>query len=81
MQATVMVRCSLLASILWQRAAPSIGVGVVSISQHHRPGDPVWIWTKRVEKWRAVVITQDSVSHTVRNVPQVRRVGVASRLR
>src|SRR5207237_4283506 len=27
------------------------------------PGDPVWIWTKRGdEKWRAVVITQDSVS-------------------
>ncbi len=27
------------------------------------PGDPVWIWTRGgVEKWRAVVITQDSVS-------------------
>ena len=27
------------------------------------PGDPVWIWTGGgVEKWRAVVITQDSVS-------------------
>jgi len=27
------------------------------------PGDPVWIWTAGgVEKWHAVVITQDSVS-------------------
>jgi hypothetical protein len=27
------------------------------------PGDPVWIWTRGgVEKWHAVVITQDSVS-------------------
>jgi len=27
------------------------------------PGDPVWIWTRGgVEKWRAVVVTQDSVS-------------------
>jgi hypothetical protein len=27
------------------------------------PHDPVWVWTKSgVEKWHAVVITQDSVS-------------------
>ncbi|PYP44746.1 MAG: hypothetical protein DMD50_13355 [Gemmatimonadetes bacterium] len=27
------------------------------------PGDPVWIWTRGgVEKWRTVVVTQDSVS-------------------
>ena len=64
MQATVMVRCSLLASVLlaagcsnyWGRRRVDQPIPV-------KPHQPVWIWSGgQVNKWHAVVITQDSVS-------------------
>ncbi len=64
MQATVKVRCSLLAFVLL--AAGCFGYwGHRSVDKPTaiNPHDPVWIWTRGgVEKWRAVVVTQDSVS-------------------
>jgi len=59
-----MVRCSLLASILLAAGCSKYwGRRRVDQPTPIDPGDPVWIWTKGgVEKWRAVVITQDSVS-------------------
>ena len=64
MQATVMIRCSLLASVLLAAGCSTYwGRRPVDQPTPIDPGDPVWIWTKGgVEKWRAVVITQDSVS-------------------
>src|SRR5438105_13898870 len=64
MQATVMVRYSLLASVVLAAGCSSNwGRRPVDQPTPIHSGDPVWIWTKRgVEKWRAVVITQDSVS-------------------
>ena len=58
----VMMRCSLVL------LATSCGVhywGRRSVDQPTTidPHDPVWVWTRSgVEKWHAVVITQDSVS-------------------
>jgi len=64
MQATVMVRYSLLASVVLAAGCSNYwGRRPVDQPTPIHSGDPVWIWTKRgVEKWRAVVITQDSVS-------------------
>ena len=59
-----MVRCSLLASVLlaagcsnyWGRRRVDQPIPV-------KPHQPVWIWSGgQVNKWHAVVITQDSVS-------------------
>jgi hypothetical protein len=60
--ASLMVRCSLLASVLlagctyWGRRRVDEPTPV-------NPQNPVFIWSRRgVEKWHGVVITQDSVS-------------------
>ena len=61
----LMTRCLCLAVVLLIAGCWGHYWGRRPVDQPTRinPGDPVWIWTKGgVEKWRAVVITQDSVS-------------------
>jgi len=64
MQATVMVRCSLLASVLLAVGCSNYwGRRRVDQPTPVKPHNPVWIWSGgQVKKWHAVVITQDSVS-------------------
>ncbi len=64
MQATVMVRCSLLASVLLAAGCFNYwGRRRVDQPTPVKPYQPVWIWSGgQVKKWHAVVITQDSVS-------------------
>ena len=64
MQATVMVRCSLLASVLLAAGCSNYwGRRRVDQPTPVKPHQPVWIWSGgQVNKWHAVVITQDSVS-------------------
>src|SRR5437867_11035393 len=86
MQATVMVRCSLLASVLLAAGCSNYwGRRRVDQPTPIDPGDPVWIWTKGgAEKWRAVGMTQASVAgipfersrKCVRRRRSIRRVNV-----
>src|SRR5213083_1526052 len=64
MQATVMVRCSLIASVLLAAGCFNYwGRRRVDQPTPVKPYQPVWIWSGgQVKKWHAVVITQDSVS-------------------
>ncbi len=63
MQATVMVRCSLLASVLLAAGCSNYwGRRRVDQPTPVKPHQPVWVWSGgQVKKWHAVVITQDSV--------------------
>ncbi len=60
----VMVRWSLLAFLLLAACWPNYwGRRPVDQPTLVDPDDPMWIWSRGgVEKWHAVVITQDSVS-------------------
>ena len=71
MQATVMVRCSLLASVLLATGCFNYwGRRRVDQPTPVKPYQPVWIWSgDQVKKWHAVVITQDSVSGIPYSVP------------
>ena len=71
MQATVMVRCSLLASVLLAAGCSNYwGRRRVDQPTPVKPHQPVWIWSGgQVKKWHAVVITQDSVSGIPYSVP------------
>jgi len=71
MQATVMVRCSLLAAVLLAAGCSSYwGRRRVDQPTPVKPHQPVWIWSGgQVKKWHAVVITQDSVSGIPYSVP------------
>ena len=64
MQASLIVRCALLASDLLAAGCSNYwGRRRVDQPTPINPNDPVWIWTRGgVHKWRAVVITHDSVS-------------------
>ena len=64
MRASVMVRCSLLASVLLAVGCSNYwGRRRVDQPTPVKPHNPVWIWSGgQVKKWHAVVITQDSVS-------------------
>jgi len=63
MQASLIVRWALLASLLAAAGCSYWGRRRVDQPTPINPNDPVWIWTRRgVHKWRAVVITHDSVS-------------------
>lgn len=64
MQATVMARCSLFASVLLAAGCSNYwGRRPLDQPTPVNPHDPVFIWHRRgVEKWHGVVITQDSVS-------------------
>jgi hypothetical protein len=63
MQASLIVRWALLASVLVAAGCSNWGRRRVDQPTPINPHDPVWIWTRGgVEKWRAVVITHDSVS-------------------
>src|SRR2546423_5723344 len=71
MQATVMVRCSLLAAVLLAAGCSSYwGRRRVDQPTPVKPHQPVWIWSGgHVKKWRGGVITQDSVSGIPYSVP------------
>jgi len=71
LQATVMVRCSLLVAVLMSAGCSSYwGRRRVDQPTPVKAHQPVWIWSGgQVKKWHAVVITQDSVSGIPYSVP------------
>ncbi len=59
----LVVRCSLLASVLLAVGCTYWGRRRVDEPTPVKPHNPVWIWSGgRAEKWHGVTITQDSIS-------------------
>ncbi|HVH32270.1 MAG TPA: hypothetical protein VNA31_11515 [bacterium] len=66
----LIVRCSLFAFVLLAASCNYWGRRRVDQLTPIKPQNPVWIWTPgKVEKWHAVVITQDSVSGIAYRMP------------
>lgn len=66
----LIVRCSRLAFLLLAAGCLYWGRRRVDQPTAIKPYNPVWIWSGgKVEKWHAVVITQDSVSGIAYRVP------------